>query len=521
MGRMPRSLRLHRLLFVGALATVGAGCGSDETPPRNIDPMTSAAQSAQYTGALVRTLGRALVFDTDQGLLAQLKGMLPGMSALPQPRLITSPLPAPLPLPLLDSLSDTAAVKHTTRPRFLTLMSQEESFDETAADLESFLRDRLFAPANVEADRGTEVVYLLKGDPTCRPLPGRILEGAADQVDPECAADLAKLEVRIVVRGDGDGYRFQILLGPDKHELSVFVVHTDLLAWEADLAQARKAGEFADMALGQPVADMPFASVRGRVKLAAQKLAEKTMRLSFGVLEALELTGKPEQPMVFALGKSDPAWAVTADGAAERLTVELAWPRTDVSGPWDPEDTGARNTDLHVQIGGLTGKTVLGDGAEQATITGLGMPPSFVEIRGNKIFALTLNPSSGHKLDLTVKSLPGDEARFEITPRLDLSLAFKLQAIAAELDDAPAHLLDETYALLLAGATPVVVESVPGNASGFAGGFKLVSGSLKLSTSASAAATVEVPAGKCLSENPDPAPDAHPLLGSLAAVDCP
>jgi hypothetical protein len=47
-----------------------------------------------------------------------------------------------------------------------------------------------------------------------------------------------------------------------------------------------------------------------------------------------------------------------------------------------------------------------------------------------------------------------------------------------------------------------------------------VAGSLSFSTSASAAATVQVPAGKCLSENADPAPGSHPLLGGLAAVDC-
>jgi hypothetical protein len=327
--------------------------------------------------------------------------------------------------------------------------------------------------------------------------------------------------VRIVVRGDGDGYRFQILLGPDGHELSVFVVHSDLVAWEADLAQARRASDHADQALMQPVAEMPFASLRGRVKFAMQKLAEKKMRFSFGVLEGVELVGKPEQPMVLSLGKADPAAALIADGASEQLTLELGWPRTDVSAPWDPENTGARNTDLHVMLGGLTGKSILGASAEQVTMTGLGLPPSFVEVRGTKIGQLTLNPSHGHKLDLTIKTLPGDQTRFEIAPRLDLALAFELAAIAGELEEVPEFLLDETYQLLLAGAAPVVVETVAEDSMGSGGGWKLVAGSLTLSTSARADATVTVPAGKCLGENAAPAPEAHPLLGNLAAVDCP
>ena len=513
MGRMTRL----PLLVVGIVVATTCGCGSDGGTPRKIDATTSAAQSAQYTGALVRQLGQAIAFENgEDGLLAQLKSLLGGVQLKQIPQI--SP-PAPLPLPLLNSLSDTPALKHATRPRFLSLMTQEESFDETAADLESFLRDRLFAAGNVESDEGTRVVYRLKGDPTCRPLPSRILEGAADQVDADCAADLEKLQIRIAVQGDGDGYRFQIMMGPDRFELSVFVVHSDLLAWEADLAQARKAGDFADQALGKPVAEVPFASLRGRVRFGLQQLGEKKVRFSFGVLEAIDLQGKAEEPMSFALGKSDPAIALTADGVAQQMGLDLAWPQTDVRAPWDPMDTGARNTDLHVSLGGLTGKSNLTAGAEQVVVQGLGIGSSFVAVRGNKIAELNFNASNGRKMDLTVKQLPDDQARFELSPRMDLSLAFRFNAIAAELEEVPEYVLDETYSLSLSGASPVVVETVAKSATAD-GGFKLVAGSLTLSTSASAAATVQVPAGKCLGEIADPPPGSHPLLGGLAAVDC-
>lgn len=514
MGRMTRL----PLLVAGMFVAATCGCGSDAPAPRQIDPTTSAAQSAQYTGALVRQLGQAIAHENGEGgLLAQLKDLLGGVQLKQLPQI--SP-PAPLPLPLLNKLTDTPALKHSTRPRFLTLMSQEESFDETAADLESLLRDRLFAAGNVESDEGTRVTYLLKGDPTCRPLPSRILEGAADQVDAGCASDLTKLQVRIVVQGDGDGYRFQILLGPNKLELSVFVVHSDLLAWEADLDQARKAGDFANMALGKEVAEVPFASLRGRVRFALQQLGEKKVRFSFGVLEGIDLQGKPEEPMSFALGKSDPAIAVTADGLAQQIGLDVAWPQTDVRGPWDPMDTGARNTDLHVSLGGLTGKSNLTAGAEQVVINGLGVGPSFLAVRNSKIAELNFNASNGRKMDLTIKQLPGDQARFELSPRMDLSLAFRFKAVAAELTEAPPeYVLDETYSVSMSGASPVVVETVAKSMTAD-GGFRMTAGSLTLSTSASAAATVQVPTGKCLGENPDPAPGAHPLLGGLMAVDC-
>lgn len=506
--------------FAAGLFAATAGCGSDAPPPRKIDQAQSAQQSATYTGDLLRQLGQAIRFESgDDGLIARLLGRFAGG----QPRRI-SPVPAPLPLPLLDQLSHTPALKSFRPSIFSLVVTQEESFDDTAADLEALLRDRLFVAGNVEADTGTEVTYLLKGDPTCRPLPSRILEGAADQVDAGCAEDLAKLQVRIVVRADGDGYRFQIQLGPDRRELSVFVIHSDLLGWEADLLQARQAGDFARQALMQPEEAMPFSKLQGRVKFAVQKLGEDAVRFTFGVLAALDIQGKADEPLAINLGKADPAVALTADGKAEQMTLDLAWPTTDVRAPWDPRDMGAnatKNTDLHVSIGGLTGKTALSGAAEQITFTGAGFGPSFVAVRNSRIVELNLNPNHGRKLDLTVKVLPGDEARFEVSPRLDLSVAWKFNAIAADLDEVPDYLADETWALRLEGATPVVVETIPRTTAGFAGGFKLTGGTLSLSSTAAPAATVNVPMGKCLSENPMPPTDGHPLLGSLAAVDCP
>jgi hypothetical protein len=38
---------------------------------------------------------------------------------------------------------------------------------------------------------------------------------------------------------------------------------------------------------------------------------------------------------------------------------------------------------------------------------------------------------------------------------------------------------------------------------------------------ADAAATVDVPMGQCLTENPEPAEGAHPILGEVMAVACP
>ena len=84
MGRMTRL----PLLVAGMFVAATCGCGSDAPAPRKIDATTSAAQSAQYTGALVRQLGQAIAFENGEGgLLAQLKDLLGGVQLKQMPQI--------------------------------------------------------------------------------------------------------------------------------------------------------------------------------------------------------------------------------------------------------------------------------------------------------------------------------------------------------------------------------------------------------------------------------------------------
>jgi hypothetical protein len=249
-------------------------------------------------------------------------------------------------------------------------------------------------------------------------------------------------------------------------------------------------------------------------------LGEKKATISWSVLEPIELQDMDFHS--FAMKANDPVIALTGDGEAQTLTLKLAVPQTDLRAPWDPKDVDAQNSDLHVSIGGLFGESTLSEMTDEVAFTGLGVGPSFVEVRTNKIFELGFNPLSGNKMDLKVKALEGDQVRFTLSPKLDLALAFKLMAVASDYNTAPdSYLLDETYSVLLSGETaPLVVETVAESET-FDGGFRMVTGALKLATSKDEAATVNVPQGQCLTENPEPAEGSHPILGELRAVTCP
>jgi hypothetical protein len=272
----------------------------------------------------------------------------------------------------------------------------------------------------------------------------------------------------------------------------------------------------------EPMAEQkpyPFTRLEGRIKLALQKLGPKKVKGSLGILEAVVVEAD-DPPVSFSSAKSDPVLALTGDGEAKSATLEWGLGQTEVQGPWDPMDTGARNKDLRVSIGGSYGQATLTEGKQEISFKGYGVGASFVAVRGMHIFDFDFNPRDGRKMDLLITA-PGDVPRIAVTPKFDLSLAFNLGAIAGDFTDPPpAPLMHETYTVVLDGAVPAVIEAAKQTAT-FRGGLKVVSGALTVATNGMPATTVVVPAGKCLTGKEMVPMGAHEILGGLDVVDCP
>src|SRR6185436_18735247 len=96
---------------------------------------------------------------------------------------------------------------------------------------------------------------------------------------------------------------------------------------------------------------------------------------------------------------ADPVIAVTGDGETQTVGVKLAVPQTDLRAPWDPKDTGAQNTDLHISVGGLFGESTVSEMADEVAFVGLGLGRSFVEVRDIKIFELGFNTMDANKMN--------------------------------------------------------------------------------------------------------------------------
>jgi hypothetical protein len=137
------------------------------------------------------------------------------------------------------------------------------------------------------------------------------------------------------------------------------------------------------------------------------------------------------------------------------------------------------------------------------------------------VFDLGLNPNDGHQFDMVLSLDASGQPQVQLTPRFDLAVGYHLASVAADYTTPPpSYTLDETYGVDLDnGGASAGVAKVPATAS-FAGGLKVTSGTLTISSS-NVPSPVVVPAGKCLTSLSGAPAGAHPLLGKLVVADCP
>jgi hypothetical protein len=326
------------------------------------------------------------------------------------------------------------------------------------------------------------------------------------------------------MRADGDGARLAILVGPDRVSLSVFVIHSDLIALEMDLPSAYQATQVIEQTLGtDSPSDAHFDALTGKIRVALHKDGARKVTFSASVLDAIHVATLDSAgglgPDV-KLAASDPTIAVTADGMLQALTVKVDMGALDVLGDWDPMSVASPNRDLRVQVGGLHGQATFTEASDEFVATGVGVGATTVDAHGLRIFDLGLNPNDARRFDARVFVNAGGQPEVQVTPRFDLDLGFHLGRVASEYTTPPAsHLLEETYGVLLDnGGAPASVAAAPASAT-FGGGIKVTAGTLTIS-STGAPQPIVVPAGKCLTGVATVPAGAHPVLGAFSVVDC-
>jgi hypothetical protein len=495
-------------------------CGCQEAP---INPPALAEQAALNAREVVHQTGGGVSFtqSDDSGLRKIVTGMGHASDGL-------GGMASAVPPGMMSAMSNTPMARAAAG--MPTLSTTDEQFDDTADDLRVWLRTRILADENLESQTSDQAVYLLHGDPTCRALPrDGDPAGTIPALDGHCADQLERIQVRVVLRADGDGVRLTLEVGPDKLELSAFVIHSNLLAIETDLAKAHTATAFIDQTLGNdsPVGTQ-FEALAGTVRVSLRKDGEKKVTFAVSVPAAIHVATKSAAGALgpdVQIAATDPLIALAADGVAQTATTTVNVGAVDVLTNWNPQGTFGQtpNRDLHVAVGGLTGATTFTEGVEELVSKGLGIGATSVQVRGMSIFDLDLNPSDMRRFDLRVSIDAAGEPHFEVTPRFDLSLGLHFGLITNDFvreSPPPSYTLDEVYRIRLdPGGATATVATVPASGT-FMGGLAVGAGTLTLS-STKVADPIVVPAGKCLTGVSTVPPGAHPILGALSVVDCP
>lgn len=521
--------------LLGLLVLSAAGACTPTTP---IDAQKTTGTAAVNAGDTISRAGRALGFALagDGTLSKAASSSTTTAGDVVNPTMTTTvttmtsaltaaatgPATGPtLPASMLKAMVGPALTAQVTGAAMPSMMTTEEKFDQVADEVRRAMEERLFVPANLEGTSGDTATYWLKADPTCRPLPhDSDPPGTLPDVGAKCSDELGKVEVRIAVNDDGDGARLRVLIGPQRLELVTFIVHSDLLSAEYDLAMVQAASTYIHTQLGDDSPVESFDRLSGKWKVSLKKVGGQAVTAALSITQALDVavTGGSEMTSAAA----DPVFAITGDGVSKTGEIQLGLGATEVAGTWDPRHTGAKNRDLRETIGGIFGKISLDENARKLVLSDVGMGEMKIAVRGTPVFDLNLNADSMRRFSGVVTVNADDTDHLEVTPKVDVSVALDYQSIASDFTTPPSEtVLHDTYGVALTnGGAPFVVETVKSTAT-FKGGLRVVAGTLSLSATSAPDQTVTVPSGKCLS-SPGAAPAGkNPLLGALFVSDCP
>lgn len=510
----------HRSVSLGLVLALGClgGCHGNESGGGPVDAKQSTTTAAQNAERAISQAGHALAFSIDSnGTLSKTADATGSTSSSVMPMMQTS-----MPPSLLKAMVGPALTAQATGMTMPSMMTAEEKFDQIATEIRRVMQERLFVDSNLESNDNGTATYLLKPDPTCRPLPADDAPaGTVTDIDQKCAMDLTKVEVRVAISNDGDGSRLRFLIGPQHLELAVFIIHSDLLAMEVNLPQTKAAVDYINTTLGKT--DSPtgnFDELAGKVRSSVQILGTNKAAFAFAVLEPIVVA--PAGEGRFTTAAADPFYKITGDGTARTAELQMGIGATEVDATWDPQHMGLSNRDLHFTMAGFYGRYALDDAAKTITLTDVGIGETRFTVRGSTIFDMNLNASAMRRFSGLIRVNADDSAHIELTPKFDLSLAFDYNSVAADFSSPPSmEIAHDTYGVALTGSGTLAVDTVASTPT-FRGGLKVLAGMLSLTAASAPAETVTVPTGKCLTSVAGGAPaGTNALLGALQSVDCP
>ncbi|HEY5950402.1 MAG TPA: hypothetical protein VIV40_33155 [Kofleriaceae bacterium] len=303
----------------------------------------------------------------------------------------------------------------------------EDSFDVDPIIDE--LNNKLFTEANYLGNG----VYRVPAELVCsETVYDDTTNTTTEVIDPECAQNLAKAELRIRVEDD-DGLRFWVQLDANHDEPLGITLRHDELALTVNLDDATDAM----IALAQVFGEQaPNADLRGQVTSSLKIHGHAHAGASVSFDRAINIKFADQ-----GIGlDSDGAYRF-ASAAGEVISIDL-----DGNTPKANLALGLGLTTAHIAGDSTDPSTdfVLGGATVDATFQGntltldnisLGNQTTTLAMGGQQAIAIDLNPNDGRKLSATVTADPvtGTET-LTVSPRLDLQTSINHTVLGDEVD---------------------------------------------------------------------------------------
>lgn len=458
----------------------------------------------------------------------------------------------------------------------------EPTLEERASELAADLAETLFDEESVETAEANRVVYRLRADAVCsgssvttpsdrtggpgEPDPGNGGGGgAAPPVEPptdtSCEDALARSPIRVEVTAPREGeLEADLLVGDMRRKVADLNLRSGRSELLVDLSQARDAFDALSAIVGGEALDRPNA-LEGAIALRVIRNSADSYTGELAITRAIRLQIDGERAITASLAAASPAWSVQVDGRGAVITqtlslgaldaafpAELAFGCSDETsgggavpiGPGDMPPPPPPPTDdctppsgtLRARLAGLSaGGTIdAGRGRVQLTGLGLGNGPAQLDLDGQTLVALDVNPSRGRAFDLELGE-HADGMAMSVAPALELRLRLTMGALASSID-VPSWALDEDLGVSFDGASrPNLValsgSDGPGRTTGpdepppppepESPAARIVAGVLRLS--ARHADDVTVPSGSCLYGDLDFGSGDAPSSGSGSGGD--
>ncbi len=418
--------------------------------------------------------------------------------------------------------------------------NQEPEIDTDLAqptdDLLDGLTSGMFERENIVEQSDTTITYRADSEYLCEDTYCAVMDTSegketvceSDQNAPSqaelnasCASNIDEMRYQVRVWSPSEGnLNFRVTVGPG-HHIGNVEVHEDRVFGSVNLSEVREAVEHADTVYGSDSASDIPSTFKGTVSTLLEKQGDDKAHMEVRVESDVSIGGGDVQLQLASPGK--PIFGATADGSADRVSTTFNLDTVEASFTVDHyafENDEYVSFDHTAHLAGLTGRMIFDGAAEQFKIRdfGFGQSTSWLDMNGERVLSLDVNPDSVRAFDMTLKSASAEDTYdASWSPEFDATIGVNFGRLATKITEE--WLMEDEFNVALTGNNPTLRAGTTENNWGY---LEVLSGSLEVSSSTPNYVR-SVSEGNCLlevTENGSQVPYYHPLE-SVQSDSCP